>query len=243
MYEKGYIKKEELEDGPELNFGNSEAIVYYTQKMALREGIGDKLAEGSYRLADGYGHPEFSMTVKKQEMPAYDPRGAQGHGLTYATSNRGGCHVRGYMISPEILGVPEKLDTQKLEGKAQWVITFEDLTALIDASGLCLFTSFALNLEDYTDLINAAADYNLKPEEVLQIGERIWNLEKTFNLKAGFTKEDDTLPKRLLEEPLPDGPQKGAVSHVLEILPEYYKLRGWNEDSTIPEEKLKELGL
>src|SRR6056297_3032358 len=112
LYEKGYIDKEELENGPELNFGSSEAIVYYTKKMAHKEGFGEKLAMGSYRLADSYGHPELSMTVKKQELPAYDPRGVQGHGLQYATSNRGGCHVRGYMISPEILGSPEKLDPQ-----------------------------------------------------------------------------------------------------------------------------------
>ncbi|NMR95852.1 aldehyde ferredoxin oxidoreductase, partial [Vibrio parahaemolyticus] len=106
--------------------------------------FGDKLAEGSYRLCESYGIPELSMSVKKQELPAYDPRGVQGHGLEYATSNRGGCHVRGYMISPEILGSPEKLDRFTLEGKAEWVKVFQDLTAVIDSLGVCLFTSFAL---------------------------------------------------------------------------------------------------
>ncbi|GAG99584.1 unnamed protein product, partial [marine sediment metagenome] len=112
LYEKGYIPKEDLQKGPELNFGSSEALVYYTKAMGMREGFGDKLAEGSFRLASAYGHPELSMSVKKQELPAYDPRGVQGQALAYATSNRGGCHVRGYMISPEILGLPEKLEPQ-----------------------------------------------------------------------------------------------------------------------------------
>jgi len=243
LYEKGYISKEELKGGPELRFGSSEAIVYYTRAIGLREGFGDKLAEGSFRLASSYGHPGISMSVKKQELPAYDPRGAQGHGLEYATSNRGGCHVRGYMISPEILGVPEKLDTQKIEGKAQWVKIFQDLTAIIDASGLCLFSSFALGADDYRELVNSATGFNYTTEDLMTVGERIWNLERYFNYKAGIGPETDTLPERLLKEPLPDGPQKGAVVHLDKLLPEYYKVRGWNEDGTIPKEKYKELGI
>ncbi len=243
LYEKGCIKREELQDGPELRFGSSEAVVYYTRKMATREGFGDTMADGSWRLCQKYGHPELSMSVKKQEMPAYDPRGVQGQALNYATSNRGGCHVRGYMISPEILGVPEKLDTQQLEGKPRWVITFQDLTAVIDSIGMCLFTSFALGLEDYTDLINAAAGTSLSPAEVLMAGERIWNMERQFNLLAGIGSEQDTLPPRLLNDPLPDGPQKGAVAEIGKLLPEYYQERGWNADGTIPTAKLKDLGL
>jgi aldehyde:ferredoxin oxidoreductase len=117
LYEKGLIKPDEI-DGPALKFGSSEAIVEWTRKMGMGEGFGAKLALGSYRLAEEYGVPELSMSVKKLEMPAYDPRGIQGQGLHYATSNRGGCHVRGYMISPEILGLPEKLDRFSLDGKA-----------------------------------------------------------------------------------------------------------------------------
>ena len=241
LYEKGYIKREELDNGPELRFGSSEAIIYYTKKMALREGIGDKMAEGSYRLTEKYGHPELSMSVKKQELPAYDPRGVQGQGLNYATSNRGGCHVRGYMISPEILGVPEKLDTQELKGKPDWVIIFQNLTAVIDSIGMCLFTSFALGLEDYTDLINAATGFGMTPEEVLMAGDRIWNLERLFNLKAGITPDMDTLPDRFFKEPIADGPQKGAVSQLNKLLPEYYENRGWKMDGTIPDSKLNDL--
>ena len=241
LYEKGFIPKEDLKNGPELKFGNSEAIVYYTRAIGLREGIGDKLAEGAYRLSLMYKHPECAMTVKKQELPAYDPRGAQGHGLQYATSNRGGCHVRGYLIAPEILGVPEKLDPQSLEGKAQWVKIFQDLTAVIDSSGLCLFTSFAFGADDYRDLINGATGFNLSTEEMLKIGERIYNLERAFNLKAGISPDEDTLPDRFIEEEMPEGPNKGAVVQLDKLLPEYYKIRGWTEEGLIPEEKLREL--
>ncbi|WP_035589419.1 aldehyde ferredoxin oxidoreductase family protein [Hippea jasoniae] len=241
LYEKGYLPKEDLGGGPELVFGSSESLLYYLKKIAYREGIGDKLAEGSYRFCSSYGHPEFSMTVKKQELPAYDPRGVQGHALEYATSNRGGCHVRGYMISPEILGVPEKLDPQSLESKANWVKEFQDLTAVIDSAGLCLFSSFALGADDYTELINAGTGFNLTTDEVLKIGERIWNLERLFNFKAGIGPDEDRLPERFEKEPLPDGAQKGSVSHYKDILKEYYKLRGWSEDGYIPEDKLKEL--
>jgi len=158
LYEKGYVKKEELEGAPELKFGNTDALLHYVEAIALRKGLGDKLAEGSYEFAKAHGHPELSMSVKKQDLPAYDPRGAQGHqghALEYATSNRGGCHVRGYLISPEILGSPEKLDPFVTEGKAQWVKTFQDLTAVIDSEGICLFTSFALGADDYANLLSA----------------------------------------------------------------------------------------
>jgi aldehyde:ferredoxin oxidoreductase len=242
LYEKGYIKDDEL-DGLPLKFGSAEAIVAWTEKMGKAEGLGAKLAQGSYRLAKGYGVPELSMSVKKQELPAYDPRGVQGHGLGYATSNRGGCHVRGSMIAPEILGSPEKLDPFSLEGKATWVKLFQDLTAAIDALGICLFTSFALTAEDYTQLFNLAVGENWTPQELFGAGERIWNLERIFNLKAGIRPEEDTLPKRLLEEPIPDGPSKGHVHRLPELLPQYYKERGWSKQGIPTPERLAALGL
>ncbi|MEC9489683.1 MAG: aldehyde ferredoxin oxidoreductase family protein [Halanaerobiales bacterium] len=240
LYEKGYIDKDELENGPELKFGSSESIVYYAEKMAYRRGIGDKLAEGSYRLAESKGHPELSMSVKKQELPAYDPRGVQGQGLNYATSNRGGCHVRGYMISPEVLGSPEKLDPQELEGKAGWVKTFQDLTAVIDSIGMCLFTSFALGLDDYREIVNAGTQFDYTSETLLEAGERIYNLERQFNLEAGILPEQDKLPARF-DEPLPEGPQKGKKSEYRQILPEYYEVRGWQEDGWIGDQKLNQM--
>lgn len=241
MYEKGILTEKEL--GRSLNFGDAEGIVELTRKTGLREGFGDKLAEGSYRMASEYGHPELSMSVKKQEMPAYDGRGVQGMGLEYATSNRGGCHVRGYLTSPEILGVPEKLDPLVTTDKASWLKTFQDLTAIVDSSGICLFTTFGIGLPEIAAMYRNAVGVDISDEELLKAGERIWNLERLFNLNAGFTKADDTLPERLLKEPIPDGPAKGKVVELDKMLKEYYEVRGWNEDGVPTKEKLIELSL
>lgn len=242
LYQKGYIKDDEL-DGISLEFGNSEATIAWTQKIGKKEGLGAKMAEGSYRLCEMYGVSELSMSVKKLELPAYDPRGIQGQGLQFATSNRGGCHVRGYMISPEILGSPEKLDRFTLEGKAQWVKIFQDLTAVIDSLGLCLFTSFAMNAADYAEAYNAVCGTEHTVESLLEAGERIYNLERLFNLQAGIEPSQDTLPKRLLEEPITSGPSKGSVHRLSELLPEYYTLRGWGENGIPETDRLTKLGL
>lgn len=243
LYQKGLIKKEEFENGPELAFGNNESVVYWTKAMANKEGLGAKLAQGSYRLGEMYGDTNVSMTVKKLEIPAYDPRGIQGQGLQYATSNRGGCHVRGYLISPEILGLPEQLDRLATDGKAGWCKAFQDLTASIDSLGLCLFTSFAIGAPDYADLMNAICGTNFTGDDIFTAGERIWNLERSYNLKAGIDPSQDTLPKRLLTEGIPEGPSEGWKSKLSEMLPEYYALRGWDTTGIPTKEKLEALGL
>lgn len=241
LYEKGILTREEV--GRDLPFGDAEGIVELTKMAALREGFGDKLAEGSYRMAESYGHPELSMTVKKQEMPAYDGRGVQGMGLEYATSNRGGCHVRGYLTSPEILGIPQKLDPLVTTDKAAWLKIFQDLTAVVDSAGICLFTTFAIGLPEIAAMIKTALGWDCSDKEVLKIGERIWNLERLFNLEAGFSKSDDTLPPRLLTEPLPAGPGKGKVVELDVMLKEYYKVRGWNQDGVPTEDKKSDLAI
>lgn len=242
LQQKGLIKPEEV-NGTPIEFGNAEAVIEWTKKMGLREGLGDLMAEGSYRLADHYGAAELSMTVKKQEIPAYDPRGIQGHGLQYATSNRGGCHVRGYLISPEILALPEKLDRFELAGKAAWAKGFQDLTASIDSLGLCLFTSFALGAPEYAALVNHVCGTEHTGDSIFEAGDRIWNIEKCFNLESGVAPSEDKLPKRLLEEPIPDGPSKGWVHKLSDLLPEYYSLRGWSAEGIPTEETLKKLGV
>lgn len=242
LYEKGYIPEK---DTPfPIKFGDADAVVKLVEMMGEREGIGDLLAQGSYRLAEHYGHPELSMTVKKQEFPAYDPRAIKGIGLEYATSNRGACHVRGYTISPEVLGWPAEVDRLKYDGKAELTKTFQDFTAVIDSSGMCLFTFFGMGkMSDYGSILRATTGFSYSDDELMKAGERIWNLERLFNLKAGFTKEDDTLPKRILEEPIASGPSKGEVSQLHRMLPEYYKLRGWDEEGRPTKEKLAELSL
>jgi len=242
LYEDGIITERDT-GGLKLTFGNTEAMVEAVRMTATGEGFGARLALGSYRMAESYGHPEYSMTVKRQEMPAYDPRAIQGIGINYATSNRGGCHVRGYTISPEILGQPLSMDRTVIEGKANIDIVFQNLTAALDSSGMCLFATFGLGGDDLAELISAATGVKLTTEAFMEIGERIYNLERLFNLKAGLSRADDRLPERLLTDPIKTGPSKGMTSRLKEILPEYYKIRGWDEKGVPSEEKLKTLGL
>lgn len=241
MAVKGLIPREDTD--MDLQWSDPDLLVEMVKKTAYRDGFGNRLAEGSYRLAESYGHPEFSMTSKKQELPAYDPRGQQGIGLNYATSNRGGCHVRGYMTSPEVLGIPVVVDPDATEGKPELLKLFQDLTALIDSAGLCLFITFALGLPEIAEQLRSATGVDLSDEEFLQAGERIWNLERLFNLKAGFSKADDILPPRLLEEPMPAGPHQGRVVELDKMLPEYYQLRGWDENGEPTGEKLAQLSI
>ena len=242
LYQRGAIKEEDCAGVP-LEWGSTKALVEWTKRIGNPETELDWLmSSGSARLCEHYGMPEISMSVKKQEMPAYDARGIQGIGITYATSNRGGCHVRGYMISPEVLGLPQQLDRTATDDKAVWAKTFQDLTAVIDSMGHCLFTSFAMGAQEYTDLLNAATGTNHSVEEVLEIGDRIYNIERMFNKAAGMKPEDDRLPKRLLEEPIANGPSKGMVSQLPLTLPQYYEARGW-VNAFPTDETLKKLGL
>lgn len=239
LYEAGYLTEEET--GMPIRFGDAHTMVKLAEMTAKNEGFGKELAKGSYRLAEKCGHPELSMSVKKQEMPAYDGRALQGIGLEYATSNRGGCHVRGYMTSPEVLGLPTKMDPLVTEGKAGMLKVFQDLTALIDSVGICLFTSFAIGLPEVAAQYREAVGSDESDADILLKGERVWNLEKRFNIAAGVEK--DTLPPRLLREELPEGPAKGKVSQLHTMLEEYYRLRGWDSEGVPTADKVKELGL
>jgi aldehyde:ferredoxin oxidoreductase len=241
LFERGYLSQETA--GMPIRFGDADAMVGLTRMTGYREGIGDLLASGSFRLASEFGHPELSMSAKKQEYPAYDPRGAKGVGLNYATSNRGGCHVRGYTISPEILGVPEKIDPLTEEGKPAWVKAFQDVTALVDSAGICLFTTFALGAPDVASMLESATGVPFSTEDAVNAGERIWNLERLYNIREGLTREEDTLASRLLSEPMPEGPAKGQVVALDGMLSEYYRLRGWDPEGRPTPETLARLGL
>jgi aldehyde:ferredoxin oxidoreductase len=243
LYEKGYLPEKDI--GFKANFGNAAALVKLVDLMGKREGIGDLLSEGGYALAEKYGHPELFMGVKKQGLPAYDPRGVQGMGLGYATSNRGACHVRSYLIATEILGVNKKRDPADTEEKPTVLKAFQDFTAVVDSCGLCLFLSLAEGYgpEDLVPLLEVATGESFSVDELMAAGERIWNLERMFNIKAGLTREDDTLPPRFLKEPMPEGPFKGSVCKLDQMLPAYYQVRNWNENGIPAAEKLKQLGL
>ena len=249
MYEDGVIPEEKI--GRPLKFGDAEAMVDMVRMTAYREGFGDALAEGSYRLAESYGHPDYSITAKKQEFPGYDPRGSKGMGLLYATSNIGASHMSGDVAYTEVFGVPQKTDSLTTDGKAELVMLYEDAFVLIDATGVCVFVSvrYFFNGQVYllptrlAEMMNLVTGSDYTPETLLKAGERVFNLERMFLIGAGFTQADDTLPKRILEEPLPAGPAKGHVAELDKMLPEFYEVRGWDENGVPTPEKLQELGL
>ncbi len=242
MFEDGVITTKET-GGIELTFGNAEAFVAITEAMCAGGDFAEDLGLGSKRLTEKYGRPELSMTVKGQEFPAYDPRGIQGIGLNYATSNRGACHLRGYTIASEVLGIPVKTEMNDTDGKPELVKAFQDATALVDSAGLCIFTTFAWGMDNIAPQIDAACEGDWSVENCLEAGERIWNMERLFNEAAGFTADDDKLPKRLLEEAIKDGPTKGQVNRLGEMLPKYYEIRGWTPDGKITDETRQRLSL
>ena len=241
LYEIGVLSKEQI--GLDAPFGSAEALVKLAEMTANGEGFGKELGEGSKRLCEKYGRPDLSMTVKGQEFPAYDSRGIQGMGLAYATSNRGACHLRGYTVASEVLGIPVKTDPLTTDGKPALVKAFQDATAAFDSSGLCIFTSFAWTLADIQPQIQAACEGDWSLERLELVGERIWNMEKQFNLAAGLTKADDNLPPRLTTEPAKVGPAKGLVNGLDKMLPEYYELRGWDGEGVPSGATLERLGL
>jgi len=246
LTERGYIPLEDLADvGVELKFGSAEAMIRCLDMMAFRQGrFGDLLAEGGYRLAKHYGHPELFMGTKGQECAAYDPRGAKGMGLGYATSNRGACHLRGFSLDVEWLAPREaRLDPFVAEGKAQALKHLQDRTACTDSSGICSFIRLMIAPEQLVPLYNAATGANLSLEEWLMAGERIWNLERLFNNRAGLSRKDDTLPPRMTSEPLSGGAVHGQVVELEPMLEEYYRIRGWDEDGNPKAETLARLGL
>ncbi len=241
LYQMGVLSAEQL--GVDATFGSAKALVHFAELTAKGEGFGKEIGLGSKRLTAKYGHPDLSMSVKGQEFPAYDSRGIQGMGLAYATSNRGACHLRGYTVASEVLGIPIKTDPLVTEGKAGLVKAFQDATAVFDSAGVCLFTTFAWTMADLQPQLAAACDDNFTLDNLAVIGERIWNMERDFNNRAGFTNLDDTLPKRLLTEPAKTGPAKGLVSGLDKMLPEYYSLRGWTPEGQLTAETRTRLGL
>lgn len=221
-----------------LSFGRSDAVLALIPQIALRQGLGEELANGARDLARRYGAPELAMQVKGLELPAYDPRGMQGQGLAFATSNRGGCHLRANMLGPEILGAPKMVNRLETAGKAGLVIYLQHNHAALDSLVLCKFTAFALRDEHYARMLRAATGQDWRAQDLQRVGERIWNLERLYNLKAGFGPQDDTLPSRLLEEPA-----QGRPVDLAAMLGEYYRFRNWEASGWPTQAKLKELGL
>jgi len=227
-----------------IRFGEKEKLLTMLQKIAFRDGFGDELAEGSWRFSEKYNVPQYAMQVKGLELPGYDPRGAQGQGLGYATSNRGGCHLRGgYMIGPEVLGTPRLINRISFIGKAGHTVQLQNIGAAADSLVVCRFAMFALSDNILARLLSAVTGIQYAPEDLMRAGERIFSIERLYNLREGFSGSDDILPSRLLNEPVKSGPVKGNVVHLEEMLKEYYEFRSWDENGIPKLGKLKELGL
>jgi aldehyde:ferredoxin oxidoreductase len=239
LFERGDLPERDL--GFPLRFGDHEAMVHAIELMGRGEGFGRLLADGGYRVAERYGHPELFIGSKKQAFAAYDPRGAVGMGLAYATSNRGACHLRGYMVSLEHFGNPVKLDPFTTDEKAQWLCLLQNQTAFTDASGLCLFSTMAMPPDTLAEMVGTALGTKLTAERALATGERIWNLERVYNVRAGLGRKDDALPPRMLKEPLGEGMSAGHVVPLEPMLIEYYRLRGWDPEGRPTAEKLAAL--
>lgn len=236
LFEAGDLSFDPLDRG-------AEGLAELFTEIAWNRGRGAALRDGSLKLGEALGKSSVSMAVKGLELPAYDPRGCQGQGLAYATSNRGGCHMRSYMVAPEILAAPKQVDRFASSGKAGLVIVSQNLNAATDSLVMCRFMSFALKDDYYARLLRSATGLPVDAQGLMTIGERIYNLERLANIARGFGREDDSLPERLVTEGDGTGPALGRPVRLSEMLEEYYRFRGWDSEGAPSAEKLKALGL
>ncbi len=248
MYEKGILTDQEI--GCPLRFGDADAMLEMVRLTAYRQGFGNQIAQGSWRLASQYGHPELSITAKKLEFPSYDPRGLKGMGLLYATSNIGASHMAGDTAYTELFGVGKKLDGLTYDGKAQLTAYFQDLFSLIDAAGLCVFVAVRYTLDTANgyvpsrviDMLNHATGAGYTRESLLEAANRVYTLERLFLTRAGFSRAGDTLASRV-RQPMPEGPIKGETFDLDRLLDDYYQVRGWDANGVPTRQKLESLGI
>lgn len=212
-----------------LEFGKEKLITRLIENTLKNQDEGSLIAQGSLRLAKELNKPDLSMTIKGLEIPAYHPKGAYGMALAYGTSNRGACHLRAYMVSVEILGIPKLLNRFLKKGKSGLVIYLQNSHASSDSSIFCRFLSLAIGDDYFARLIQSYTGYEITTEDFLKIGERIYNLERYINNQNGFDRKDDLLPKRLMFEGYED------------MLDEYYTARGWDLNGYPKKEKFSEL--
>jgi len=221
-----------------LRFGQAEDYLAVVSEMAnLSTARGKDLALGARKLAEKYEAQDLSTEIKGSEFPAYDPRGNYGMGLAYATSERGACHLRAFTIFAS--------DHFNIEALAQDVVNGQNLNAIKWSMCFCDFWG-TVNTEIMADLLTAGLGRPVTAEELDRAGERIWNLTRLYNLKAGFTGADDRLPRKIMEQKLGNGPNEGRVfskEDFARMLQIYYQLRGWDAAGVPTKEKLAELGL
>lgn len=255
-YARGLLTGEQT-GGLELKFGDSALVVDLVEKIATRQGVGDLLAEGTRRMSETLGAESagFAMNVKGLELPAYDPRAAKITGLGYVTANRGGDHITGYIQLPTFVDMPMLIveDSQIKDPfvadpeEARVLVDMENALTVFDAIGGCKFMGILLTADEFAALIAHATGWDFGVPEFRMAGERIYNLARAYCIREGVTRTSDTLPQRLMSEPLSEGPAQGMCidPDTLEKMKDaYYEFRGWDKATGIPTpEKLRELGL
>jgi aldehyde:ferredoxin oxidoreductase len=253
LYEKGILTKKDT-DGLELKFGNHGILLEMLRKITYREGLGNILSQGTKKAAEiiGKGSGAYAMHVKGLELPAYDVRGAKAHGLNYATAYTGADHNRGYAFQEIFdIPVPEQVDRMAIEGKGRLTKWNQDVRGVTcDCAPMCAFLLDmavpGIACQNTADLVNAVAGTDFTPEQIEKIGERINNIARLFNIGEGFSRKDDTFPKRLMTEAIKAGPSKGQLISQADLdtmLDEYYAERGWDKGGNPTKAKLKELGI
>lgn len=247
LYERGLITKEDT-GGIELTYGNGDPVPGLIRQIAYREGLGNLLADGTREAAHqiGKGAEQYAMQVKGLEIPAYDPRGAKAHGLNMLTANIGADHCSGY-AGQEIFGapVPRKVDRFSVEDKGSLTMWNQDKMAFLETGILCVFAATILTPELYGKLLSTVTGIKdfADPAYLWRAGERIFNLERMFNVREGFSKKDDVYPERITKEAMASGPSAGQVFEIEPLLKDYYQARGWDENGIPGQAKLNELGL
>jgi aldehyde:ferredoxin oxidoreductase len=246
LYSKGILTEKDAQ-GLDLTWGKMEVVEELIHKIIRREGLGALLAEGAREFATHFGVPELAAQVNGLEMPYHDPRGASGMALVYATSPRGACHNQSDYFWVDTLGRTEEdlgivhFDRHEGAAKAANVARHQDWQSLRNALIMCEFST--VSIHDLVDLINQATGFDFTIEELMEVGERSWNLKRAINNRMGLTRKDDRLPEVFLKE-LPNGGSAGYVPPFKEMLEAYYKARDWDPVSGRPNpNKLNELGL
>jgi aldehyde:ferredoxin oxidoreductase len=241
LVEQKALTPEELKI--DLHFGNGEAILEAIRLMSTKGGHAKRLGQGGKTLAESFERPEMFMGVKGMPLAPFDPRAIQGLGLHFATCNYGPHHLYGNTFIDELLNVHEKIDPWDIEGKPQLVKDYQDTTAVMDSLGLCSWPLMGLKFKNYVPMINSGLGTSYTADDLLEVGERIWNMERLFNMEAGFDETHDVMPDRFMKEPVTEGPAEGQISRLQEMRPEYYRLRGWSDKGEPLPATLNALGL
>jgi len=220
-----------------MDYGDVDAIAGLLKMIAFREGIGDLLAGGIRTAAKAWGLEEIAIHVKGLEPAGYDPRVLKGVGLGYATSDRGACHLRATFYKPELSGM---IDPGTIEGKAAMFVDFEDRLTLFDTLILCRFYRDLYPWESLAEMVQATTGLKADQASLAAISAHVSDRVRQFNLQEGLTRKDDRLPARLYKEALKTGHQIGETE-VDEMVADYYRLRGWDEQGRPPPQRLRDV--